>query len=55
MMEMPIGFRVSGAFGTKAPIECCPSRAAVTISTHQRADNSEGCYVVTPRTARVYG
>ena len=47
MMAQPLGFRVSGAFGTKAPIKkredfCESSRV-----------NYEGCYYVTPRIVRL--
>ena len=61
MMAQPLGFRVSGAFGTKAPIKYwieVPPRVAPLYIAWGIANSSrvfsERCYYVTPRTARVY-
>ena len=54
MMELPLGFRVSGCFGTKHPILAGWSQPAVTISVLQHAVIMRGdYYVVPPNSAHV--
>ena len=58
MMELPIGYRVSGLFGPKAQRVLLkidfPQEIVCIASPEGSRNNYEGCYYVTPRILRAH-